>query len=163
MPTTLFDLISPEAFSSLWYWILTAIVWSRLSHAPLGVSLDLYEQAAAVQDTTLIHLAIARHLAMVDRLGVALTGGWGFALSVLTGLSVYGYELAQALLLILGPVGVTQLVSTRAARQMAQEPEPEAMMRRIRGLRWRVQLIGLAAIFVAALFGMVHNLQSARF
>lgn len=166
MPLSLFDLINPAAFPSLWYWVVTALIWSRLSHAPLGVPADLYTQARGESDDeafVLIKHSVIRHLGMVDRAGVWLTGAWGFALTVLVVLSViHQLQLAQAVLLIAAPYALAQWMTTRAARRMTEiEPEIETLMAAMRRLRVTLQVIGLAAIFVAALFGMIQNLRAA--
>lgn len=170
MPLTLFDLISPAAFSSLWYWVVTALVWSRLAQAPLGVPSDLYDRAQRAEDGDdevfiLIKLGVQRQLGMVDRLGPVLIGLWAFGLSSLVALAVlYRLELAQAVLLLLAPMALAQYVITRSARRMTWlDPDSTVLLAELRRTRILVQTIGLGAIFCAALFGMVHNLQSAVF
>lgn len=166
VPVTLFDLISPNAFSSLWYWAFTALLWSRLAHAPLGVPVDMYDRTGpedAEDVFTLIRLGVGRHLAITSRMGPVLTGGWAFVLTTLAGLAIlYGQELAQAILLILAPLALAQTMITRTARRMTgMDPDIGALLRELRNLRITVQIIALAAIFFAALFGMIHNLQNA--
>lgn len=170
VPLTIFDLISPAAFSSLWYWVVTALVWSRLAQAPFGVPSDLYERARQGQNGdeeafVLIKLGVQRHLTVVERLGPVLIGGWAFVLSSLAGLAMlYQLELAQAILILLAPVALAQFVITRGARRMTlMEPETEALLAVLRRIRMTVQAIALFAIFCAALFGMIHNLRNAVF
>lgn len=43
------------------------------------------------------------------------------------------------------------------------DPEMPVLLAELRRTRLLVQAIGVAAIFCAALFGMIHNLQSALF
>lgn len=112
MSLTLFDLISPAAFSSLWYWVVTALVWARMAQAPFGVPNDFFDRARQGDDDelfVLIRLGVQRHLAVGERMGPVVVALWAFALSTLTGLAVvYRLELAQAVLLLAAPLALAQ-------------------------------------------------------
>lgn len=168
---TMFELINTDAFSSLWYWVFLSLVWTRVTHAPMGLPIDSYTRARGAgpdgEDDAfaLIRVSVARQLAGSQRLGVWLVGGWAFLLSLLAGLAIgYGAELAQALLCLLAPLAVVQMLITRTAAHMAQMPPnlPELIARLYR-LRLQVQIVALASLFVTAVFGMMQTLSRAVF
>ncbi|WP_172328713.1 component of SufBCD complex [Mangrovicoccus sp. HB161399] len=166
MPLSPFDLISASAFSSLWYWIVVALVWTRVAHAPMGIPMDHYDRARAVggdEDAfALLRAGVARQLGHSEKARVWFTGVWAFALSSLLGLSLLGAELAQALLVLALPLAIGQLLVFRTARRMSQmEPEVGPLMAELKRLRLWLQLLSLAAIFVSAVIGMNQVLARA--
>ncbi|MEM8553938.1 MAG: hypothetical protein AAGF71_03825 [Pseudomonadota bacterium] len=171
MPPTLLSTLSTEAFSSLWYWVLLAIVWSRATNAPMGFPLDFYDSARQSEESddsetfALIRLSVARQIGIWAQAGPMLVGGWMFVLSGLLVISVtFRIELAQALLCLLVPLALMQALVLRTAHQMwTMSPEVEPLLIKIKNLRRKVQVLALLAIFVTALYGMVFNLRNAFF
>lgn len=163
-----FELIDMRSFSNLWYWIAIAAIWSSASHWVLGVPYDMVTRARRQNGQALIDLQdIVR--VNVNRIlyisGVA--GLWLVALScaLLTVLALLGFayrvEFAQALFLILFPLSFAGLLSIRTAHRIADEkPDSEALFRVLQRHRVGVQLIGMLAIFVTALWGMYKNLDT---
>jgi hypothetical protein len=43
--SNVFEVIDMRSFSSLWYWIALAVMWSSASHYVLGVPFDLVQRA----------------------------------------------------------------------------------------------------------------------
>ncbi len=164
---TLFDVINFRSFSSIWYWIVLAAVWSSTSHWVLGVPFDMVVRArrqggAAMADLEeLARINVGRLLYVARSAGLALAGVAAFLLSGLAVLAFwYWVEMAQALVLIFLPLSAVGAMGLRAALRIeAEAPHGEALCRALTQHRFRVQALGMAAIFVTAMFGMYRNLQ----
>lgn len=164
---SLFDLIELRSFSSLWYWVLVALTWARISQAPLGVPYDMVERARdSVQCgedlLQITGLQVRRRRSHGARHGPFMAGVWAFVLSILIGLSFgYGSELAISVLLLAGPLALVQWMSQRAARDLAASGlDLDTVVARLRRLKRRTQAIALIAVFLTAVFGMYHNLAT---
>lgn len=164
---TVFELIDMRSFSNLWYWIALAVVWSSASHWVLGVPFDLVLSAqrhggarqADLEALVRINCNRMLHIGEVSGLWIL-----GFVSAVLTALAMLGFvywiEFAQALFLILFPLTLVSLLGLQAARSItAQGLAGEALRRRLRLHRLFTQIIGLAAIFVTAMWGMWQNMS----
>jgi len=167
----IFDVINMGSFSSIWYWIMLAVVWSSVSHWVLGVPFDMILRArrnggqAEVDLDALVRLNVARivHVAQVS-------AGWimgflTFFFTVLLLLALwYRIEMAQAVALIAVPMTFVGLLSVGAAHQIADGSlQGAALYRRLVRHRLWTQMIGMVAIFVTALYGMWHNLTVPTF
>lgn len=163
---TVFEVIDMRSFSNLWFWIALAVVWSRTSHYILGVPFDMVGRAArqggqAQSDLEeMVRIRSDRLLHLVEASGPWLVGLGAMALSGLFVLgAVYGVEFAQALFLIMLPLSGVAGLSVRCARQIrAADLRGQALRRRLGRHRVAIQAIGMAAIFVTAMWGMYRNL-----
>lgn len=165
---TLFELIDMRSFSNLWFWIALAVMWSSASHWVLGVPYDMVLRARrnqdprAVQDLEdLIRINVNRMLYISHVSGLWLAGITCF---LLTGLGLLGFvykvEFAQAVFLLLLPMTLVGLLSLNTARLIVDEAASgEALYKRLFRHRIIVQFIGMASIFVTALWGMYTNLS----
>ena len=167
--TGILEIIDTRSFTSLWYWVLVAVTWSSTSHYTLGVPFDMVIRARRHEEgppqTDLEHLVeiyCNRFIHIMD-----LSGPWivGFGFFLLTCLGLLGFyyklELAQALFLLAAPLSLVAGMSIRAARRLQANPLQGAELRmHMARLRFVNQLIGLAAIFVTAFWGMWHNLNA---
>jgi hypothetical protein len=169
LTTTLIEAIDLRSFSSLWYWIAQAVLWSGLSHWVLGVPYDLILRArrlrgAAEDDLRdLVRINAARRVSLADAAGPLLPAGTFFVLTVLLLLGfAYRIEFAQAVVLMLLPVSLVMALSLRAARRaLAVLPDTAPLYPLLWRHRLACQVIGVAAIFVAAMWGMGRNLGLA--
>lgn len=160
-------LIDMRSFSSLWYWIALAVLWSSVSHWVLGVPLDMISRARkhggeAAQDLAALAAINARRMLYVSRRsGAWLIGTVCFVLTLLGLLAVvYEVEFAQALLFMVAPMVLVGYLTLRLALQVeTHAPEGAALVRLLMRHRFKMQLIGMIAIFVTALFGMYQNLR----
>ncbi len=170
----LLSLIDMRSFSNLWYWIALAVTWSPASHGVLGVPFDMVlrarrrggASAEALLDQT--RISTERLLGIGREAGMVLAVVIPFVLSVLVVLGFgYDMEFAQALALILVPLAVVWLISLRAAARLAPvlaaAPRPEAVAEALTRHRFRIQLIGIAAITATAFWGMMQNLRLSSF
>ena len=162
----LFEVIDFGSFSTLWYWIVLAVVWSTSSHWVLGVPFDAVLRArkhggAALADLeTLVRINVDRLLFIARESGLWLAGTATFLLTTLGTLAfAYDIEFAQAVFLIALPLAAVGVLSLAAAARIeAQAPRGEALCRLLQRHRIWTQLIGMISIFVTAMFGMYQNL-----
>ncbi len=165
---TVFELINMRSFSNLWYWIALAVTWSSASHWVLGVPFDMVLRArrkggrAAEDLVTLTRVNVARLLTIGREGGVVLSVGVSFVLTCLGVLGFgYGMEFAQAVFLIAFPLSFVGLLSLRAAGRF--EPllndgiAPDALARLLARHRVSIQAVGMVAILVTTMWGMLHN------
>ncbi len=162
------DLIDARSFSSLWYWIILAAFWGISGHWVLGVPISLLAYARrhggdAVNELDhMAHLQSRATLRGAQSVGPGLVGAVSFLASLLIVLGlVMGLELAQALLLLVLPLPALAALRIRAARQIhGQHITGEDLIEYLYMLRMRNQLVGIAAIAVTVLWGMVHNMMT---
>lgn len=166
--STVFEVIDMRSFSNLWFWIVLAVVWSSASHWVLGVPFDMVARARrhggqAAQDLEdLVRINTNRLLFIVNEAGLWLAA---LASAVLSGLLILGFayeiEMAQALVLLAFPMSLVGLLSIASAHRIKSgEGHGEALYRRMRIHRTITQFIGMASIFVTALWGMYQNLSA---
>ena len=158
--------IDMRSFSSLWYWIALAVLWSSVSHWVMGVPFDLITRARrqdseAVDDLAVLSRINARRMLYISRRGGIWVIGFVFFLLTVLGMlaALYRVEFAQAILLMFGPMVLVGYLTLRVAlRVEAEAPAGTALVRLLMRHRFVTQLIGMIAIFVTALFGMYHNI-----
>ena len=165
---TVFEVIDTRSFSSIWYWIAVAVLWSSVSHWVLGVPFDLIararrsgpRQAEAQADLSDLVRVNVNRLLYISEVSGAWLGLFGSA--ILTALLVmavlYSMELAQAVLFLAVPMAILGAMSVGTARRIQKrEEQGAALIRRLMIHRFLTQLLGVVAIFVTALFGMYKN------
>ncbi len=165
-----------RSFSNLWYWIALAVIWSTASHWVLGVPFDMVVRVRRIQargqvpgqaGEDLLRLT-GVHVRRLMRIGreagviVALGGSFGLSVLVVLGFG-YGFEFAQAVALLVGPLAVVWGMSLHTAARLepllAQGITAQAVAHRLARHRVGVQAVGLVAITVAAMWGMLQNLR----
>ena len=167
----LFEVIDMRSFSNLWYWIGLAVLWSSMSHWVLGVPFDLIQRArkhggqAEVDLADMVRINVNRLLNIAQVSGVWLLGAVFFILTSLALLAFwYDIEFAQALFLISFPLAIVGAVSLSTSRLIAaRQPEGDELRKMLMRHRLWTQIIGMIAIFVTAMWGMVHNLATTGF
>lgn len=164
------DLIEFNSFANIWYWILVALTWARVTQVPMGVPYDLVlhadgSQTAAKDLIAITALQVRRRRVPDRRRGPWIVGVWAFLLTLLAGLGFYyGSVFAFSVLLIVAPLALISAMSQKAARDIDEiGPELEAIIRRLRRLKRWNQAIAMIAVFVTAVIGMVHNLANSSF
>jgi len=163
-----FQFVDLRSFSNVWYWVFVAVLWTRVINAPLGVTLELVRRAQNGQDgaqsdlEAATRIEVAQRRAMHRALGPLRTALWYFSLTVLIGLGIgYGFEPAQAAALILLPLGIVRWLTGRVAARLEAAPlQGAALCEAHMALRWKVQAVGLSAVFLTAIWGMIHNLAT---
>ncbi len=168
---TLVEIIDLRSFSNLWYWIGLAVIWSSASHWVLGIPYDLVLRARRrggqpYEDLVdLVRINVNRILGIVEISGMWLVGFVSFMLTGLALLSFwYDVEFAQAVFFIAFPMTFVGLMSYATARRIRKEaPEGEALFAILSRHRFFVQLIGMLALLLTAMFGMYQNLTLGPF
>ncbi len=163
---TIFEVIDLRSFSNLWYWIGLAVIWSSASYFVLGVPNDMVIRARrdggqALEDLELLlHINSRRLLAIAKGVGLIGLAVFSFLITSFLVLAAwYHVEFAQAVLFLAGPSAfVAALRLSLASLIVEQNPKDEALFSLLRRHRLIVQMIGLATIFVTAMFGMYQNL-----
>lgn len=162
-----FELIDLRSFSNLWFWIALAVTWSTTSHWVLGVPWDMAMRArrglgetAMADFEDMMRINTARLMFIAAQSGTLLAGITAFMLTSLALLGfVYGNEFSQALFLLGFPLTGVGLLSLRTARLIhAEAPRGAALIKRLSRHRVLVQMIGMASIFVTAMWGMYQNM-----
>jgi hypothetical protein len=164
---TVFEVIDMRSFSNLWYWIALAVLWSSTSHWVLGVPHDLIQRARreggqAQQDVEdLVRINAGRLLHVVDHGALVVTALVSFWLSGLAVLAfVYDIEFAAAVFLLLAPLTLVVWLSVRVCRRIvAGENTGAALHRRLIVHRRWTQSVGMAAIFITAMYGTWKNIN----
>jgi hypothetical protein len=164
---TAFEVIDMRSFSNLWYWIVLAVLWSSTSYWVLGVPYEMIQRARReggqlqqdVED--LVRINVTRFLGMVEAGSLvfsALAAFWLSALAILA--FYYDVEFAQAVFLLLGPMVFVVWASIRTGRRiLAGENAGDALHHRLIVHRRIVQVIGIFAIAVTALYGTWQNIN----
>lgn len=164
---TIFEVIDMRSFSNLWYWIALAVLWSYTSHWVLGVPYDLIQRGRreggqAQQDVEdIVRINANRLLGFMHRGSIVIVGVAFFWLSVIAVLGFYyDVEFAQAVFLLVAPMSLVTWLSLRTCRRiLTGENTGAALHRRLNFHRWMTQAIGMASIFVTAMYGMWRNLN----
>ena len=163
------EVIDLRSFTSIWYWIVVAVVWSTTAHWTLGVPYDAVTRARRAEGgpaqedlEMLVRINCNRLLHIMDVSGPWVVGLAFFLLSILALLGFwYEVEIGQALFLILAPLTLVALLSVRSARAIrAAGLAGQELRLRIARLRILNQVIGLVSIFITAFWGMWHNLNA---
>lgn len=166
--SSLFDVISLRSFSNIWYWIVLAAMWTLLTQTVMGVPVDMIGRAkreggqvmADVED--LCRIKVLR-ISAISPTSAALSVGIVSMLLSALGVSgfVYGYELAQAVFLLLAPMALISLLTAQAAQKMiAQNPGGAQLCDQLHHLRLIIQGIALLSIASTAIWGMWRNLYA---
>ena len=165
---SVFELIDMRSFSNLWFWIALAVMWSSTSHWVLGVPWDMAQRArkeesgqGVIDFEDLVRIYTNRILYIADTSGLLLAGFICFILTVLVLLGfVYGQEFAQAVFLLGFPLSIVALMSVATARRIQDESlRGEALYKRLYRHRMLTQFVGIASIFVTAMWGMLQNMS----
>ena len=162
--------IDLRSFSSLWYWVLVAILWSTVSNWVMGVPSDMIYRArnnggqAAEDLADLVRISINRQLNVAAMAGLWLLGIMCFLLTSLAALGFgYDVELAQAVFLLMFPLSLIGSMTLSTGRLIAAtNPKGDDLYRILLRQRLWTQIIGMIAIFVTALYGMFQNLAVVR-
>lgn len=168
---TLTEMIDLRSFSNLWYWIALAVMWSTASHWILGVPFDMVHRArknggqSAEDLEDLVRINVNRMLYVVQMAGLWILAIACFLLSSLATLGFgLNVEFAQAVFLLLFPMAAVGLVNLATARSIRMnEPQGDALYRRLATCRFAIQIIGMISIFVTAMWGMYQNLRLGVF
>ena len=164
------EVLDLGSFSSIWYWIGLAVMWSVASHFTLGVPYDIVRRSrsdpqAAEDMADLARITTRRLTVFDDRAALAGVGAFTAMLTMLALIGFgYGGEMAQALFFMFFPMSVVTLLSVRRARRIAAiGAVGDALRQQLMVHRRHVQLVGMLSLFVTAIYGMFHNFAVGPF
>lgn len=167
---SVFELIDMRSFSNLWFWIALAVLWSTASHWVLGVPWDMVmrarkeQQGEAVEDLmAMVRINVNRILYITNQSGLLITAFVCFALTMAFMMGfLFRHEFAQALFLLGFPTSIVGLLSVNTARRIQKDsPAGEVLFKRLFWHRIFTQGIGMASIFVTAIWGMLQNMTAS--
>ncbi len=149
-------LTGPGSFQSIWYWVLTILVWTMVTHRTLGVPYDMLLRARRLpelrdQVDVLAHITAARICGVHGAVGAPLAALAGFALAAMF---VFGFvmelELAKALFLLCAPLSVVAYSTLRIAMNIEGRDHRGIRLVRILARRrfWH-QVIAVVSILLA--------------
>ena len=142
-------------------------MWSTASFWVMGVPYDIVQRAAAqggqaeidLQDVVRVNVNRLTYIADVSGIWIVAFGTFFLTFLCLSGF-VYGFQLAQAISLLVFPMSIVGLMSLRLARRLqAQALTGPALRKALTRHRLMIQLIGMVSIFITALWGMYQNLS----
>ncbi len=162
--STLFDLLGSRSFTSLWYWLAFAGIWSAVTRNSLGIPAEVVLRARRGEDWQTLHdwLVLALpHWRVGPVAGAVLTALCCFMLTVLASLGFsHQMEAAQALFLLAAPLLLLLALRVRLALGLAQllattppEAATQTAARRLVRHGWlgvALSLLAIAAASVAA-------------
>lgn len=159
----MFVLFRYDSFFSVWYWVLTVVVWTLVCQRTLGVPQDMLIRAARLPEVAarvdaLARIGAERAAGLGDALGAALAAAAGFGLAALAALGFWsGVEAAKAAFLLLFPLAVVGAGTVRLARRVRHGGlAGEALRRRLARRRRVNQTIAIVAMFAAAMTALAH-------
>lgn len=160
----MFAFFSFASFYSVWYWVLTVVVWTLACHRTLGVPYDMVLRARRLPDVAqdvdrLATIHAERVAGIYRRSGAVLAAVCGFALAALATLGFWGWiEAAQAAFVLLLPLSAVAFATGRLALALRGSGERgEALRRRLARRRFWNQVIAVLAIFAAAALALLHH------
>lgn len=168
---TIFEVIDMRSFSNLWFWIALAVVWSSASHWVLGVPYDMVLRArrqgeqAQVDLEDMVRINVNRILYIAQVSGIWILGFSCFFLTMLVILAVfYGFQFAQAVLLLAAPISIITVLRLSTAQQIHEESATGGLLYKLL-TRHRIytQIIGMVSIFITSMWGMYQNLYVGPF
>jgi hypothetical protein len=155
---SIFEFIDTRSFTSIWFWMAVAVMWSSLSHYVMGVPFDMVVRARRQGGRALEELELMVSLQVARRVHVAeVSGLWlvGLSTAAITVLGLLGFfyrlQFAQALFLMLLPASAVGVLGVLAARRLDRDPlGGEALCAFLGRQRMFVQGLGMLSIVVTA-------------
>ena len=164
------EVLDLGSFSSIWYWIGLAVMWSVASHFTLGVPYDIVRRAAAdpvaeADMIDLVRIGVRRLTVFEDRAALAAVAVLAAMITMLALIGFgYGGELAQAFFFMFFPMSLVALLSVRRAKRIVERgPSGPELRRTLIVLRRQIQVIGMISLFVTAVYGMFYNFAVGPF
>ena len=160
----MFQVTIAAGFQSVWYWLLTVVLWGQVCHRILGVPYDVIRAAgarpqAAARMEQLAQVAIERVAGLHNRLGVPIAAAAGFGLAVLFAVGFgYGVEFAQAAFMLAFPLAGVRLGTLRLALSLRRHDVRGAALRKalLRRRLWN-QIIASVALLVTVLIALANH------
>lgn len=159
-------LIDVRSFSSLWFWVMLAVMWFLLGQRIAGVPVDVVAAAHTDRPGSMTELEQTARLSagrLVRRYASFGLVAVAFAFFLLSSLAIAGWgyriELGQALFLLVLPLTLVRGLDLWTAQAiLSRGLSGEKLRAALFWQRFRVQCLGIVFILVTALWGMWRNL-----
>lgn len=159
------EVIRSRSFTSVWYWIVFALIWTRTTHWTLGVP---YEDARNARDLggqyatdfeIKIEINIRKTLDVFEGHSVFFTAFVAFLLGTVFTLGFhFSIQMMQAVFFLLFPLTIVSVLSIHFAQRMRDERlHGEALFLAYVWHRRINQGIVAFSIFSAAFWGVLHT------
>ena len=152
---SLIDLLSWDAFGSVWFWALVLVQWFWHGAYVLGMPVDCLQSKDAAQLSTIINWRAKRRLDAARATPLAGVAAISFAVSVIFILGfVYHIEFCAASSLLIVPELIVFWLGHHAAQSICANCERlEAAIKILKTLQLKIYTTGAMTIFFAGVFG----------
>lgn len=156
------ELLGSNSFSSIWYWLMVAIVWSRATHWTLGVPFEMARLGQRLEGQfqtdfeSQVEMGVRRYTYIFREYGYFLVGFGAFFLAFVATLG-FGFQLQfmQAVFLLLFPLSIAGLISVRFAFDLQKRPVLGGeLFSKFQWHRRLKQVIGTVSILFSTFWGM---------
>ncbi|MER2508508.1 MAG: component of SufBCD complex, partial [Amaricoccus sp.] len=120
-------ILSGVSFYSVWYWILTVVLWALICQRPLGVPYDMILRADRLPEVAdrvdfLAHIQAERLNGLRETVGGPAAALIGFGLAMLAVLGFgFGVEVAQAGFALTFPMAMVAVATLALAARARRE------------------------------------------
>ena len=152
---SLIDLLSWDAFGSVWFWALVVVQWFWHGAYVLGMPVDCLQSKDAAQLSTIINWRAKRRLDAARATPLAVVTAISFSVSVIFILGfVYQIEFCAAASLLIVPELIVFWLGHHAAQSICANCERlEAAIKILKTLQLKIYTTGAMTIFFAGVFG----------
>lgn len=152
---SLIDLLSWDAFGSVWFWALVVVQWFWHGAYVLGMPVDCLQSKDAAQLSTIINWRAKRRLDAARATPLAGVAAISFSVSVIFILGfVYQIEFCAAASLLIVPELIVFWLGHHAAQSICANCERlEAAIKILKTLQLKIYTTGAMTIFFAGVFG----------
>lgn len=152
---SLIDLLSWDAFGSVWFWALVLVQWFWHGAYVLGMPVDCLQSKDAAQLSTIINWRAKRRLDAARATPLAGVAAISFSVSVIFILGfVYQIEFCAAASLLIVPELIVFWLGHHAAQSICANCERlEAAIKILKTLQLKIYTTGAMTIFFAGVFG----------
>ena len=152
---SLIDLLSWDAFGSVWFWALVLVQWFWHGAYVLGMPVDCLQSKDAAQLSTIINWRAKRRLDAARATPLAGVTAISFSVSVIFILGfVYHIEFCAASSLLIVPELIVFWLGHHAAQSICANCERlEAAIKILKTLQLKIYTTGAMTIFFAGVFG----------
>ena len=152
---SLIDLLSWDAFGSVWFWALVVVQWFWHGAYVLGMPVDCLQSKDAAQLFTIINWRAKRRLDAARATPLAVVAAISFSASVIFILGfVYHIEFCAAASLLIVPELIVFRLGNHAAQSICANGERlEAAIKVLKTLQLKIYATGAMTFFFAGVFG----------
>ena len=160
------EIVNSRSFTSIWYWVVFALLWTRATHWTLGVPYKDLQNARsfggqyATDFRIQIQINVRKTLAVYERHSLVLTVSLSFLLGMVFTLGFHFYiQMMQAIFLLMMSQIMVSVLSIHLAKRIRNQKYVGDKLYSAYLLHRRTkQCLGAIAIFFAAFLGVSQTL-----